>query len=151
MTDDRWIASFHESSHLVAAITLGNVVAGARITPNGGGWTRQGPPPGLDLREARRRRAIVAVCAPLACQMEFGPAGLRGCNTDELTCRTLIHDYGLDRDEVLATARAIVESNIRLIRRLAFQLFLRNEIDGAVISEVLRRLPVPARRAKAAA
>jgi hypothetical protein len=51
--------------------------------------------------------------------------------------------YDLDRDEVLATAQAIVESNIRLIRRLALQLFLRGEIDFAIISQVQRRLPAP--------
>jgi hypothetical protein len=57
----------------------------------------------------------------------------------------------LDETEVLATARAIVENNLVRIRRLAFQLFLRGEIDRAVIREVLRRLPAPARRARAAA
>jgi hypothetical protein len=147
MIDERWITCFHESAHLVAAIKIGNEVAGARIYPNGGGLTRQGPPLGLNVREARRRRAIVAIAAPIACQREFGPAGVRGADTDELVCRTLIHDYHLDRAEVLTTAKVIVTDNLVLIRRIAFQLFLRGEIDRTVISEVLRRLPARRRAA----
>jgi hypothetical protein len=56
---------------------------------------------------------------------------------------------------VLATARAIVENNLVLIRRLAFQLFLRGEIDRAVIRELLcghpKRRSGLARRGRAAA
>jgi hypothetical protein len=150
MIDERWITCFHEAVHLAVALKLGNVVVGARIYSNGAGLTRQGPPLGLDLREARRRRAIVAIAAPIACQREFGSAGLRGCGTDGLTCRSLIYDYDLDDAEIRSTATAIIQNNLVLIRRLALQLFLRGEIDRAVINEVLRRLP-PARRAKAAA
>ena len=131
MTDECWLTSFHEAAHLVAALKLGNVVAGARIYPNGGGLTRQGPPLGLNLREARGRRAIMAIAAPIACQREFGPAGLRGCATDGLTVRVLVQDYDLDEADIRSTARAIVENNLVLIRRLALQLFLRGEIDRA--------------------
>jgi hypothetical protein len=146
--DERWITAFHESAHLIAALALRNRVAGARIYSDNSGATLQGPPPGLAVREAKRRRAIMAIAAPVACQREFGPAGLRGCDTDEFTCRMLIDDYDLDRDGVLSTARAIVENNLVLIRCLAFQLFLRGSIDRAGISEVMRPLPA-ARRAAA--
>ena len=90
----------------------------------------------------------MAIAAPIACQREFGSAGLRGCETDGLTVRVLVQDYDLDEAEIRSTATAIVENNMRLIRRLAFQLFCRGEIDHAGVREVLRRLP-PARRAAA--
>jgi hypothetical protein len=81
--------------------------------------------PHRDPLEARRHRAIVALAAPLACLREFGPAGLYGADTDGFVCRALISEYDLDEGEIRAAAKAIVDGNWRMIRRLAYRLYFK--------------------------